>query len=114
MRIRGLRAAGASCGLGLLVSCAQPGATDRPPPQTHTVVMEGLRFRPDTVTVNAGDSLVWVNRDLVPHSATSAVARFDSRAIGADRSWRVSLSRPGDFEYVCSFHPTMKARVRVR
>jgi plastocyanin len=100
---------------GVLTSCA-PSEEDPPRPmaQTHTVYMEGMGFRPQEITINAGDTIVWVNRDFVPHSATSAGAGFDSKAIDAYKSWRATIERPGDFEYVCTFHPTMTATLRVR
>jgi len=114
MVTRRLAALCLSCS-ALLASCAQPGgATDRPRPRVHTVVIEGMKFAPDALTVNVGDTVAWVNRDLVPHSATSAAARFDSKVIAANQSWRLTLDRPGDFEYICSFHPTMKAALHVR
>ena len=115
MLIRRLGALCVLCGAALLMSCAQPqGATDRPPPQTYTVVIEGMAFRPDTIAVNVGDSITWVNKDLVPHSATSTAAGFDSRMIEANKSWQLTVDRRGDVEYICSFHPTMKARLHVR
>jgi plastocyanin len=100
---------------GVLTSCA-PSEEEplRPAPQTHTVYMEGMGFRPQEITVNAGDTIVWVNRDLVPHSATSAEAGFDSKVIDAYKSWRVTMERPGAFAYVCTFHPTMTATLHVR
>jgi plastocyanin len=114
MLIRRLGCLGMLCGMALLTSCAQPGAADRPPPQMYTVVIEGIRFRPDTIAVNVGDSITWVNRDLVPHTATSTAAGFDSRLIEANKSWQLTVDRRGDVEYTCSFHPTMRATLHVR
>ena len=99
----------------VLASCSrlQPLA-DRPPAQTHTVTMEGMAFQPNVIVVAAGDTIAWVNKDMVPHSATSDTAGFDSTAVQAQGSWRTRVERVGDFEYVCSFHPRMTARVQVR
>ena len=55
-----------------------------------------------------------VNKDLVPHTATSKAGGFDSQVIQADKSWRFTVRKKGDFAYVCTFHPTMKATLRVR
>jgi plastocyanin len=76
------------------------------------VTIEGSRFTPSTLTVRAGDSIVWVNKDLFPHTATSA-AHFDSNAIAPEQSWTYKASAKGDFAYVCAYHPTMKATLRV-
>jgi len=104
------------CGTAL-ASCAQTeSAPNRPQPKTHMVIMEGMVFRPDVITVAPGDTIVWVNKDMVPHNAMSAAAGFDSTVILANKSWRYTVpDRKGDFDYICSFHPTtMTAKLLVR
>jgi plastocyanin len=83
-------------------------------PAMHTVVIEGTRFQPEVLTVRAGDSVVWVNKDPFPHTATSKTGGFDSQAIQADKSWTYMAKKKGEFEYVCTLHPTMTAKLRVR
>lgn len=72
------------------------------------IVIENMQFRPSTVVVERGDELVWVNRDLVPHTATAA-GTFDSAAIAQGGSWSYRASTPGRYAYGCSLHPGMKA-----
>ena len=109
MRIATLVAA-----LGLIVSTTGVAADDRPKPKTHTVTIEGMRFLPEVLTVAPGDTVVWVNKDLVPHTATSTAGGFDSKDIQADKSWKFTIRKTGDFAYICTFHPTMKALLRVK
>jgi plastocyanin len=90
------------------------GASERAAPKTHTVTIEGMQFLPDVLTVSRGDTIVWVNRDLVPHTATSKAGGFDSKTIGADESWKYVAVTKGDFAYICTLHPAMKATLRVR
>ena len=89
-------------------------ADERPKPTTHTVTMENMRFQPESLTVARGDTVVWVNKDLVPHTATSKAGGFDSQGIEAEKSWRFTVRKKGDFAYVCTFHPTMTAMLRVK
>ena len=89
-------------------------AEQRRKPRTHTVTMENMRFQPRTLTVTRGDTVVWVNKDLVPHTATSEAGGFDSQLVAADKSWRFTVQKKGDFAYVCTFHPTMTAMLRVK
>lgn len=97
------------------IFCAMGIAADHAPkPQTHTVIIEGMRFQPAALTVAAGDTIVWINKDLVPHTATSAAGDFDSKDIQSSGSWRYKVSTKGDFAYICTFHPTMKAMLRVK
>jgi plastocyanin len=88
--------------------------TGEPESTTHTVTIEGMRFQPEVLTVAPGDTVVWVNEDLVPHTATSKAGGFDSKDIQADKSWRYTIQTTGEFAYICTFHPTMKAMLRVK
>jgi plastocyanin len=81
---------------------------------THTVTIEGMRFDPDVLTIKAGDSVVWVNKDLFPHTATSKAGGFDSQQIAASDTWRHSFDKKGEFSYVCTLHPPMKATIKVK
>jgi len=81
-------------------------------PVTHTVTIEGTQFAPASLTVNRGDTVVWVNKDPFPHTAT-AKGVFDSKIIAAGKSWRYKATRAGEFQYVCTLHPTMKGTLAV-
>ena len=81
---------------------------------SHTVTIEGMRFLPEVLTVEPGDTIVWVNKDLVAHTATSTDGGFDSKAIQAGKSWKFTIRKTGTFAYICTFHPTMNAILRVK
>ncbi|QPS38818.1 cupredoxin family copper-binding protein [Burkholderia oklahomensis] len=81
---------------------------------THVVVIEGMRFIPQTLTVHRGDRVEWVNRDLVPHTASATSDAFDSGSIAPGARWRYVASKRGDYPYQCQLHPTMRATLIVR
>jgi plastocyanin len=83
-------------------------------PVTHTVTIDTSRFEPETLSVVAGDTLVWVNKDLVAHTATSKPGVFDSGLIAPGKSWTYRTKRVGDFAYTCTYHPTMNGMLRVK
>jgi plastocyanin len=84
-------------------------------PVVHTVTIEATRFQPTELTVKAGDSILWVNKDLFPHTVTSKRAGlFDSRVIAAGASWTYTPTTKGIAPYFCVFHPTMTGTLRVR
>ena len=97
--------------LGSVLGGTAP-APAAPPLVTHAVVMEAVAFQPAVLTVRAGDAVAWVNRDPFPHTATGA--GFDSKDIPAGGRWAHTFKTPGEFPYVCTLHPTMKATLRVR
>ena len=106
-----------SCALvlaALFTSAGQAARGVPAKPRTHTVIIEGTRFEPETLTVKAGDTVVWVNKDLFPHSATASNATFNSAVIAAGASWRYVAKKKGEFAYTCVFHPTMKASLLVK
>ena len=80
----------------------------------HTVVIENMQFSPATLTVRRGERIVWVNRDLFPHTVTSAAKAFDSSSIAASGAWSFVASKVGEYPYSCTFHPTMKGTITVQ
>ena len=109
-----MRVATFAAALGLTLFTMGMAASDRPKPKTHTVTVEDMRFQPEALTVAPGDTIVWVNKDLVPHSATSDAGSFDSKDIQANQSWRYTARNKGDYPYFCTFHPAMKATFHVK
>jgi plastocyanin len=85
---------------------AEPAAT------THTVVMKATSYAPQGLTIKLGDTVVFVNEDPFPHTATAAGA-FDSKSIAAGASWKYKPRHAGEYAYTCTFHPNMKGTLRV-
>jgi len=83
-------------------------------PASYTVTIDAARFQPPLSVVRVGDVITWINKDLVPHTATSRTGGFDSGAIEPGKSWTYTATRAGDFPYLCVFHPTMTALLRVK
>lgn len=76
------------------------------------VTIEGMKFDPAVVTVRPGDTVVWHNKDVVPHTAT-ATGTFDSKEIAAGKRWSWTARKPGRHAYVCTYHPGMQGTVVV-
>lgn len=73
----------------------------------HTILIEGVKFTPESLTVNRGDVVVWVNKDPFPHTATAQAGAFDSGSIPVGKSWKFTTTRSGTFFYLCTLHTTM-------
>ncbi len=100
--------------LALLICGSSAGvATCKAPSTTHTVPIDGLAFQPPALTVRAGDSIVWINKDPFPHTVTSQAGGFDSHPLQQAQSWTYVASKKGEFSYICTLHPTMKGTLRV-
>lgn len=85
------------------------------PPQRHAIDIRDLAFLPGAIEVAVGDTLVWTNHDLFPHTATvRGSAGWDTGQIPADSTRRAVARRAGEYQYVCELHPTMRGKVIVR
>ena len=100
--------------LGIVGALSAPITAGAAKPVEHTVTIEGLQFNPQELTVHQGDRIVWVNKDLFPHTVTAVSKMFDSRSIAADASWSYVANKRGDYAYGCTFHPTMKGTLKVQ
>jgi plastocyanin len=78
----------------------------------HTVLMEATAYLPLELRVSRGDSVLWVNRDPFPHTVT-CTGVFDSGHVGVDGRWMYRANVAGRFEYLCVYHPNMKATLVV-
>jgi len=96
-----------------LLSCSGSGPAAVPRPVTHTVTIEAVAFTPPAITVKAGDSIVWVNKDPFPHSVKTSKDDFDSQPIQPDQSWTLTPSARGELSYICALHPNMTGTIHV-
>ena len=90
-----------------------PASVRAAEPKTHTIVMEATRFEPADLKISAGDTVVWINKDPFPHTATAKNGEFDSTEIEPGKSWKNNFKTKGDFAYACTLHPTMKGTLKV-
>jgi plastocyanin len=91
------------------------GAAAAPPrPAKHTVVMEAVAFQPADLTVKAGDTIVWTNKDPFPHTVKAAGGGFQSTEVDAGKAFTFRATKKGDYPYVCTLHPTMSGMLHVK
>jgi plastocyanin len=84
-------------------------------PAAVKITIRDLKYLPETVEIQKGQTIEWVNDDLTPHTVTSDGGNtFDSGSIEAGSSWSHTFSQPGTFPYLCTFHTEMKGTVVVK
>ena len=84
-------------------------------PPVNEVWIESFAFNPATITVTAGTTIKWTNKDGVAHTVTSTTAIFDSGSIaGNGGTYSLQFNTPGTFPYLCTFHPSMTGTVIVQ
>ena len=82
------------------------------PARTHTVEIRGMEFHPAELTVAVGDTVVWINRDIVPHTATTQ--DWDTGLLSQGQSGRTVAPHAGTVRYVCNLHPMMRGTLVIR
>ena len=81
-------------------------------PKTYTVRIEQMKFQPADITLHAGDTVVWINNDLVAHNVTQLPdASWQSPTLLKGQSWKQAVDKSDD--YYCSIHKVMKGRLMV-
>jgi plastocyanin len=96
--------------VALLLSCSRGEEA----PRVRRIDMTAMAYAPTELTVAPGSTVVWTNRDIVPHSATAVERQFDSGSIAPAAEWSLTVRERGRLPYTCIFHPGMKATLVVQ
>lgn len=94
-------------------SLARSGGAD-PLPTRHVVEIRNLRFQPEELTVTEGDTVVWINGAIVPHTVSALTDEWHSGELVKDARWTWVAGSTGRHRYYCEYHPTMRGSVVVR
>jgi plastocyanin len=74
----------------------------------HVVEIRQLRFQPPKLHVTPGDTVTWINRDIVPHTATAIDATWSSGELEEGGSWTWIVPADPTDTYYCEYHPGMR------
>ncbi len=78
------------------------------------VSIDNFTFTPASLTVKAGTTVTWTNRDDIPHGIASSNNAFKkSKALDTDDSYSFTFTTPGTYQYFCYIHPHMVGTVVV-
>jgi plastocyanin len=78
------------------------------------VSIQSFAFSPATITVTVNATVTWTNNDAVGHTVTSDNGVFDSGTINPNATYSHQFTTVGTFNYHCTIHPTMLAKVVVQ
>ena len=99
---------------GLLLLISSMGPAWRCSQSQATVEIKSFSFQPASITVPAGGTVTWINRDPVAHTVTADDGSFKSpRIAGNGGKFERTFSEPGTYKYHCTPHPSMKGEIVV-
>jgi plastocyanin len=106
--------------LSISTSCSKSSVYNTPSgngggstPGTNEVWIQGMTFNPATITVAAGTTITWTNKDAITHTVTSDTNLFNSGNIVSNGTYSFTFPTAGTYPYHCSIHTTMTAKVIV-
>jgi len=96
--------------LALVVSVAAGTAFAAEP---ATINIDNFTFKPPTLTVPKGTTVVWLNRDDSPHRVAGTGGQFKSPVLDTDENFSWTFTQAGEAAYFCTMHPHMTGKVVV-
>ena len=81
---------------------------------TRTVTIGDNFYDPDTLTIDLGDTVTWINSGTAPEGHTVTGSAFDSGVIEEGGSFSQRFASAGVFDYICELHDDMTGTVVVR
>ncbi|HEY4195547.1 MAG TPA: plastocyanin/azurin family copper-binding protein, partial [Mucilaginibacter sp.] len=104
-----------SLGVAIFVACTLlfSCTTTNKHPKTYTVEIKDMKFVPADIEVEKGDTVLFVNKDMVTHDVTEqATKAWSSSPIPAGGSWKLAVT--DDADYYCSIHEVMKGKIELK
>jgi 3',5'-cyclic-AMP phosphodiesterase len=81
--------------------------------ETMQAAIDNFAFTPQEMTVKAGSSVIWTNKDDIPHTVASDNNAFSSPVLDTNQSFQFTFTSPGKFAYFCKLHPHMTGVITV-
>ena len=79
-------------------------------PHLDTILISDLKFHPEEIKIRKGDTIIWINKDLVTHCVTEANNKsWTSLPIPSSGSWKKVITE--NTAYYCAIHVVMKGRI---
>jgi plastocyanin len=97
-------------GIAVVATMLLPVSTART--EDTEVHIDNFVFEPAQLTVKAGTTVTWMNRDDIPHTVVCA-GKFRSKAMDTDDRFSFTFTAAGEYKYFCSLHPHMTGMVKV-
>ncbi len=96
----------------LLFGSCNTSSSNAVKPKTDTVVIDQMKFTPAVVTINKGDTVLFINNDIVAHNATEVNKTWASPTLNNGDSWKIVPDKSAG--YFCSIHIVMTGKIVVK
>ena len=81
--------------------------------RSYVVIIQQMKFSPAEIAANRGDTITWINKDIVDHNVTEEKNKeWTSSTLSPGKSWSHIVTKNAD--YLCTIHPVMKGKLSVK
>lgn len=94
-----------------LASCGGGDDSEAAPIEPGTVVLRPSSFQPETLTIEAGETVTWKWREKVSHNILGE-GGIDKKVADNGKYTR-TFEKKGTFDYRCEIHPGMDGSIVV-
>ena len=70
----------------------------------NVITMRDDRYDPDAITINAGETVTWVNQGSRWHSVANLDLRFTSGKVFPGERFSYAFEAPGEYKIYCQHH----------
>ena len=94
------------------VLASSPASPAAAAPRVHTIVIDKMKFGPVPAGIRSGDTIVWINRDFLKHTATARDKSFNLELPPRTKG-KTLIRHSGTIAFYCIYHPGMTGSLSV-
>ena len=97
----------------LFISVSEPFFAQKQQTKTYIIEIKKMKFIPQELILNKGDTVIWINKDFFSHDVTELKNKeWSSSEMEKGASWKKVITKSAD--YYCSLHVVMKGSLLVK
>jgi plastocyanin len=97
-----------------IAACFGVATFAQPKSAPAEIKIDNFSFSPAELRVPVGTTVVWTNRDDIPHTVVSTDKVFKSKVLDTDEKYSFTFGTAGTYAFFCSIHPKMTGKVIVQ
>ena len=81
---------------------------------SNNIEIRDFMYSPKTLTISVGETVTWTNYDSMQHTVTSDSGDvLNSELLGQGKTYSMTFTEAGTYDYHCTPHPYMKGKIIV-
>ena len=94
----------------ILISGCYSQQTSNIEVKPNEIIIDNFAFTPQELIINSWTTIIWKNNHNVVHTIVSQNL-FESKTLKKWDEFTFTFNSPGEYNYYCSIHPSMRGRI---